>query len=1499
MEANSNDDILNSLLQTNFIDLNNVDTSEISKLNPDSILRESQKLVSDAVKNNTLEKYAPNQELKENNSTNEKLTGLKINTSSELNTEEISEIPSKYLSNPIDFVNYIEYQMPKEKIKIKKDEFILKKYENEKKTKFSVCELNPQDDLSILMLRGEADITTAMAYEDNIITGDILGDIKFYSIKDKKLTRTLPCPLKKNVQINALDLCDEGDFIFAGFSNGNIAVFEIVTNKCKLIINNLHKTAIINLKFIEKYEKNFKIFSSDEGGNVFEIIIKNGIFGFSISNSKLFYENVKYPTFLINLIRFRENEIKSKNYLKRINKTLILGNLEKVNIYNIKPKNLETIFTFNKPFYITDYSIPDIAMGLGKQPTSNESNDGDEIELQILLLISWDKVIYLYVIPTLNNELTLPLLLGHYINDSQIIRIGFLNLSTIYLIDKKDHFKILNTRKFNLGDVVFDKDLPIPIVPETNANAELQENLKFDGTILKQMYLKTPTGSIKETYLFTIINNLTKDELNVLTNKKLYNQQLLDYQKYLKDLQKKEKWMELFILGMNIYQGKMTALNGIPLKKDERKKIIREYLQDLISQFLFTNSGSQQLLNNNKTNYFDPSLENARIEKNMEITIEFCIEIDSVDYLLDKILKFYESKKYKDIFLNKLEPFILCNKLIKFEIPEDIILDIIKLYESKKKFNILSQLLLHININSLDVHSVKQKIENLFLTTPLIYICVNGLTQDYFEPVLHIYEKFISSNEIPDFVSYKDLITSKKLSLKKIQSSKQYIGHKLFWYIKKSLTGKKFPNYIENMDRDMYHKAICKIIYWLLSDDIFQNLVLFETKTYFEIFTYVFSNEELFEVLEENNDDEDKKKEAFEILKKRENSSYTFVNINPSDLVNHLIAEGKKYGSKSPIILLYLYNFIINVGKTLNINKNDKKEAVKFIIENYYKYGKLNLDLAKVTKNIINIIDDIEFTLNDYKDILSIMTTHSFDEVRLYIYKKNHYYKEVLQLYLDKESELKDKRQSLFPFINMTLTNLSFRKGKEREVFDDFKKAVMNNLVNIAEISIDELQSLINTWYKNEKKEVISKLSNKPEIQLIYVEKIVKKIINSLKENEGILVDEDPEWVNSILKLHLKLLCILNQKERILPFLKECSLYPLEDATNLCLKYQVYDALIYLYKKAGYIDKALEVCLDLNNKHYDKICENLKAKEFNQNLHDLKIMDFNSTYNEAVLILEENEKALSEDNSIWFTLLDKIYKYVENFPNQKKKIPKDREKFGEEMEKTISEKLSQLLEKMSIYVGVNKILDIVSKKNKKAEFREFKPLLLKMLESFGSQTHLLRSIRTYLIHICQDDQDVYLQINNQGKDVDFGDKCEYCQNYFNRTLKDREKVLAFKCDHIEHEDCTFKSRESYGNDRVCPICLKNEIEEAVTCGPDDPRSKLSFEKFIQNNNNNNQNNKNYLNKKRTDLNLFSYSRGFNKMRAIDNYNEEKRNLFYYDSATSCRDKYRKKVFDDY
>ena len=1496
METNdNNEDILNSLLNTNYIDLSNVEASNLNQLSTDDILKETQRLVNDAIKNKTIEEYTPTGESKDNEEKEKKqepsAPSLKINTSTESNIVEEDEIPSKYLSNPIDFVNYIEYQLPKEKTKLKKNTFILKKYENETNTKINVSELNPQEELSLLMLRGDTDITTAMAHEDTIITGDILGDIKFYSLKDQKLTRTLPCPLKKREQVNAIDLSDDGDYAFAGFANGNIAIYELTTNKCKYINTTIHKTACTNIKLIERIDKKtFRLFTSDQEGNILDMTISGGFFGFSISKSVIFGINKIHPPFIVHFLKFKENEIKNKNFLQKMRKTIITGSLENINMFKIEPK-VKKIYNFPKPSHIKDTSIPDIALGLGKPPTSNNSFDGDDVELQLLFAISWDKVIYLHIVPILNKELTDPLLIGYYVNDTQIIRIGFLSLSTLYLVDKKGNYKVLNTRKFNLGTLELKPDFLDPIVPKDNKKAELQDTLHFEGNILKQMYLKASNGSIKETYLNTIINNSTKDELNILTNKFLYNQQLLDYQKYLKDLQKKESWMELLILGMNIYQGKMTALYGIPLKISERKKVIGEFLQDVISQFLFTNAGSQQVLNNNKNNYFDPSLENARIEKNMEITIEFCIEIESVDYLLDKILKIYESKKYKDIFLSKLEPFILCDKLLKFEIPEEIILDLIKLYESKKKFDTLSQLLLHINIKSLDVPSVKQKIENLFLTTPFIYLCVNGNSPDYFEPVLRIYDKFINSAEIPNFVSYENLLSTKALSLKEIQTTKQYLGHKLFWYIKKSLTGKKFPNYNENMDKEMYHKAISKITYWLLSDDVLNNLILFEPKTYFDIFIYVLSNNDLIEYLEENNDYDDRKKEALEILKKNENSSYSFVNVKPSDLANHLITQGNKYGNSAPIIFLYLCIFIVTVGKKMNLRKEDKKEAVKYIIATHDKFGNINLDLQKITRNIINSIDDLEFNKTDYNEILSVMTTHTFDEVKLFILKKNLYYKECLDLFLNEESQLKDKRQNLFPFINMTLTRLT---NKNKKLFKEFKEVVMKNLIRIGEISINELHSLVSTWYPKERKEVLNILSEKPEIQLKYVEILVSHIIHSLKENEGIVVDEEPEWVDAILNLHLQLLCYLNKKDEVLPSLKECNLYPMNESMSLCLKYEIYDALIYLYRKVGYIDKAIEVCLKLIRDDYEKIFENLTANEFSENLQELKLMDFTNIFNEAINILENNEKALSDDHNIWFVLLDYIYKLVESFPTHKKVIPPNRENYGEELGKLLSDKLKQLLETMSTYVGVNKILDIICQKNKNASFKEFKPFFIKMLQSFGNQTHLLYCIKEYLIHTCLEDQSDLQQLNIKGRDIDFID-CDVCLKNFSKTMKEKEKIFVFQCNHIEHDYCSFNGGDKFEAKKICPICLKKEIDDAVTCCKEDPRSSLSYEEFQRNNT---QNYKIMNNRVENKVNIFNYKRGFAKMRGIDNYNIDKRNMFYYDSAYTCRDKYRKKVFDD-
>ena len=171
----------------------------------------------------------------------------------------------------------------------------------------------------------------------------------------------------------------------------------------------------------------------------------------------------------------------------------------------------------------------------------------------------------------------------------------------------------------------------------------------------------------------------------------------------------------------------------------------------------------------------------------------------------------YEAKGYGDLFLSKLEYFILCDKMNNYEISEDLILKLIQLYEEKNKTDILNKLLLHIDIKSLCSPSVNSKIVELSLLPPMINIFVNGNNPNYFTPIIKMYEIYQKAKSL-NFNSYEKIIETKKLS--EIIESKEYKGHKLLWYIKKCLIKKKYPYFLDNMDEKEYQKFIMDLIFY-------------------------------------------------------------------------------------------------------------------------------------------------------------------------------------------------------------------------------------------------------------------------------------------------------------------------------------------------------------------------------------------------------------------------------------------------------------------------------------------------------------------------------------------------------------------------------------------------------------------------------------------------------------------------------------------------------------
>ena len=70
----------------------------------------------------------------------------------------------------------------------------------------------------------------------------------------------------------------------------------------------------------------------------------------------------------------------------------------------------------------------------------------------LLLIISWGKIIYFYQMPIINGDsIEHYKELGYYINLFNILRIGFMNNSVVYCLDKSFAIKVLDSSKINPG----------------------------------------------------------------------------------------------------------------------------------------------------------------------------------------------------------------------------------------------------------------------------------------------------------------------------------------------------------------------------------------------------------------------------------------------------------------------------------------------------------------------------------------------------------------------------------------------------------------------------------------------------------------------------------------------------------------------------------------------------------------------------------------------------------------------------------------------------------------------------------------------------------------------------------------------------------------------------------------------------------------------------------------------------------------------------------------
>ena len=1322
-------------------------------------------------------------------------------------------------NNSIEFIDEIEKIYINNKIFKEKKLYELNNYKNNSsKDAIKVINYIPKASLSSLIFKKGIIITCMTIKLNNIYIGTNKGEIRVYSWKtEKKLNYLINSEVVRETKrdVICMDASSDNKVLVVGHLNGFILLWDIKSAECKKLIKDEFSSQIVAIKFTLVENSFYEFLASDLKGSVKRLGLNEGFFFNSVNSNYVI--DYTQPIFIIEVLQLTKEQkklIEKYNNDDDIEEPLIVafGALDFVFIVQLEPE-IKRLYNFKKPTYIKGSFVPDISFGIGRLPApvyySQDLTDDEmkkikkeDLKLNIkssvyinknyqFILVSWGKVIFMYMISFDLKDFLSINLIGNYINNEPILRMGFLSNNIIYILDLYKKFKVLNTSFMNPGEIKTDSEGNL--LNNNLSKPELCTEFSLDYEILFQTYIPDTNNTFKSTYNNSVIGQ--QKNIFAVCKNYIYFGCLLNWAQCINELFKNSEWLEAFKLGIDIYHGENKVLDGIPINVKERKENVKRILKGLILQLILNTLNIKDIFYNKKTS-------EEILSKCINISIELCLDVNELNFLLKEILPILEEKGYFNFFIEKIKPFILEGKITNELLGQNITSKILKYYIDLNDYVTLSQIIIKLDINKFDINDIKNVCieKNIFL--PLIYIFFKSKEDDLFSLIKKLYDLFIKANSIPKekYNEYKSDIINNKIENKKIneiQLDKQYIGQKLFWCINLCLKGRKYPSE-EKMEEKRYVYLGKKIYLWLLKDEVLNELLNFDSRTFFFLFGKFFRKEKLYNTIKIIDFEENKK--LFEGILLKENNIKDFdikyiieIILNKiKDIKNILVDDDFNefiliINSNKQILSI---NYIINsINYFINYN-NRKNEREKK--EDYFDYHSnisndndkielYSIQINKVLENYKNRIDKKELN-----KILLLADKNKFPLVCIKILQILNENIKCLDVYLDKKNNIKNKKEKIFEFIKEFMS----KAGKEKQIY---KKEIIERGQNLAELSMDKFLEMNLKWLNDEQLLVLEKLGVNNDIKLEYIE----HYINYFKENN--MNEENNTKGNNFYKMliiHIETLCKIRKKKNIINFLKSDSSYLNDEVLKVCLKNNVFDAAIHIYIYQGNFTKALNLC----KKEITNSIDNLLQIYSDQNLSKKKqlIKEHDEIISKCCYICEKESEQLpkKERKKIWFDILEFLYQKIEliNTKHKNQKIN------FEEITTKISEDINVFILKMYPYTDMKSLLKEIYKKSQMSEFSGFSNILHRFVKEQIIFKNIFNKIKSLLDYSINDNYKEKNKYNIKGINY-IMEECDFCHEEF----VNNDNILLLKCGHIVHKNnkCCIIINNKFNNCRKC------------------------------------------------------------------------------------------------
>ena len=752
----------------------------------------------------------------------------------------------------------------------KNDFRILSNFRKTQERKFDLIDFEIKTQ-NTKILKKIKEITCIKIVIENIFIGLKNGYVYMYQIETGLEKESFGVE-SVQVPVNVIHT-KEDTHLIVGYNNGCINIFDIKNKTLIKNISNIHKTGIMALEYILIEKTKIQLLTSDEEGQVINIISNNGFLS-KKTVGNLLYKDTEPVHAITKFKPFQDKKL------------ILFGfaSTNQVSLYNLK---LTPILEIKRPKYTDKDDVPDIDIGWAVAPIKEDKYSRKENVLtnKILFIIGWGRVITIYSIMVKGDIAIADEPVGYYKNNLPIIRIGFFSPSIIYFFDDNKQLKVIDTAFCNTGPYDENKEM--------NKNALIDEGKVVDKYI-KYDTIKKSNGKKLNSYrnYITCINKY----IYLFTDNGLKIGKILDYVEYIDSIIKSgNNWKAAMCLAIDIYKGYILNFPGVPLNNEERKKSLKIFLVELLSKYLDYNFNVEE--EENSSTKLIKELNEEKITECINISIEFCMEINSIDYLLKNIEPTFSKYGREDLFYKLLEPFIFSDLFYNEDIGIEALTSLYGTYKIKNELILLSHLLIHINIKCLNNFMIKKLSmqENLF--DLIIYIFSNGnCAEDYFLPITKMFECFnkLETNKgiykeenEHKYISYYDLYVLDGINgTNKMEQTKEYIGHKLMWYINMCLSGNKLgpsiavdSSIFDNKSNE-YTKLIAYIYFWILHEDVFLTLLKFDSYSLFILLEQFFTEAYIINLIKNFDFSTITADSLNELIKQQENGSYLILNMN-------------------------------------------------------------------------------------------------------------------------------------------------------------------------------------------------------------------------------------------------------------------------------------------------------------------------------------------------------------------------------------------------------------------------------------------------------------------------------------------------------------------------------------------------------------------------------------------------------------------------------------------